>query len=132
LNAPGYIDVAVLPNGQVGTIFMNDEGCCGLYEIRFKRYFAEWGLDLSQQISTASTRYPQLATFQGKVIAGFVDNRGGSPTFGEFIVRVSADGGTSWGTEYAPFGSETFAPDDWAPLLITSRDGTGSTCSAAA
>src|SRR5437867_5618984 len=123
LNAPGFINPAVLPNGQVGMVFVNDLGCCGLYEIRFKRYFDEWGLDPSQQLSTASSWYPQLATFQGKVIAGYVDNIGGSPTFGQFRFRVSTDGGTSWGLEFSPFGSEVFSANDWAPLLITSRDG---------
>lgn len=123
VNAPEFIDATVLPNGQVGTIFVNDQGCCALYEIRFKRYFVEWGMDPSQQLSTAYSWYPQIATFQGKVIAGYVDNRGDSPTFREFLFRVSTDGGNSWGLEYAPFGSEIFAYNDWAPLLIASRDG---------
>ncbi|MDQ2913449.1 MAG: discoidin domain-containing protein [Chloroflexota bacterium] len=123
LNAPEFIQPAVLPNGQVGIVFLNDDGCCAQYEIRFKRYFDEWGLDPSQTLSTANSWYPQLATFQGKVIAGYVDNISGSPTFGKFLFRVSTDGGSTWGLEYAPFGTETFNYNDWAPLLITSRDG---------
>ena len=121
LNAPEYIDVALMPNSQVGAIFVNDAGG-GSVETRFKRYFVEQGMDPSTQLSTASSGYPQLASFQGKVIAAYVDNRGG-PTANELLFRVSTDNGTTWGAEYAPFGIETFNSFDFAPLLMTSRDG---------
>ena len=54
LNAPEYIDVAVMPNGQVGAIFVNDAGG-GSVETRFKRYFAEQGMDPSTQLSTVDS-----------------------------------------------------------------------------
>jgi RHS repeat-associated protein len=122
VSSPQYIAPAVLPNGQVGLIFKNDAGG-GVAETRFKRYFVEWGMDASLQLSTASSWYPQLASFQGKLIAGYVDNRGG-PTYGQLLFRVSTDNGASWASEYAPFGTATFDTTRWAPLLVTSRDGT--------
>jgi RHS repeat-associated protein len=119
--SPQYIAPAVLPNGQVGMVFRNDAGA-GVTETRFKRYFVEWGLDASVQLSTASPNYPQLAVFQGKTIAAYVDNRGGPNQF-QLLFRVSTDDGATWGSEYAPFGTETFDSGNSAPLLVTSRDG---------
>ena len=121
VNSPEYIAPAMLPNGQVGMVFKNDAGG-GVAEIRFKRYFVEWGMDPSQQLSTASPSYPQLATFQGKTIAAYVDNRGGPNQF-QLLFRVSTDNGATWGAEYAPFGAETFDSGNGAPLLVASRDG---------
>lgn len=119
LNSPQYIQPAVMPNGQVGLIFRNDAGG-GVTETRFKSYFVESGLNQSVQLSTAAPSYPQLASFQGRLIAAYVDTRGTS----QLLFRVSTDNGVSWGTEYAPFGAETFDTGNSAPLLITSRDGT--------
>ena len=119
--SPQYIAPAVLPNGQVGMVFRNDQGA-GVTETRFKRYFVEWGLDASLQLSTAAPSYPQLAVFQGKTIAGYVDTRGGPNQF-QLLFRVSTDSGATWGSEYAPFGAETFDSGNSAPLLVTSRDG---------
>src|SRR5437773_5119512 len=62
LNSPEFVDAAVLPNGQAGLIFVNDMGG-GLLETRFKAYFTEHGMNPSQQLSTSSAWYPQLATF---------------------------------------------------------------------
>jgi RHS repeat-associated protein len=121
VNAPQYIAPAILPNGQVGMVFRNDAGA-GVVETRFKRYFVEWGMDPSVQLSTASPSYPQLAAFQGKTIAAYVDDRGGPNQF-QLLFRVSTDNGATWGSEYAPFGAETFDSGNSAPLLVTSRDG---------
>ncbi|MDP9281379.1 MAG: DUF6531 domain-containing protein, partial [Chloroflexota bacterium] len=122
VNSPEYIAPAIMPNGQVGLVFKNDAGG-GVAEIRFKRYFVEWGMDPSLQLSTASSSYPQLTSFQGKVITGYVDNRSGSPTQNQLLFRVSTDNGATWASEYAPFGTATFDTTRWAPLLVTSRDG---------
>ncbi|HEY6202469.1 MAG TPA: RHS repeat-associated core domain-containing protein [Candidatus Limnocylindria bacterium] len=121
VNSPQYIAPAIMPNGQVGMVFKNDAGA-GVVEIRFKRYFVEWGMDPSVQLSTATPNYPQLASFQGKTIAAYVDDRGGPNQF-RLLFRVSTDNGATWGSEYAPFGAETFDSGNSAPLLITSRDG---------
>lgn len=94
LNSPEYAGATVLPNGQVGLIFMNDIGA-GQRETRFKAYFTEHGMNQSQQLSTASPNYPQIASFQGKVIAAYVDNRSG-PTQSQLLVRISSDNGASW------------------------------------
>src|SRR5437867_2387995 len=91
VNSPEFLSVAVMPNGQVGMLFLNNAGG-GVTETRFKRYFAEYGADPSQQISTASPWYPQLATFQGKTIAAYVDTRNASF---QLLFRVSLDHGTS-------------------------------------
>jgi len=119
--SPEYVNPAVLPNGQVGMIFRNDAGG-GVVETRFKRYFVEWGMDPSQQLSTAAPAYPQLAAFQGKTIAAYVDSRSGSPTQGQLLARVSTDNGASWAAEYSLFGTETFDGGNSAPLLVASRD----------
>lgn len=121
VNSPQYIAPAMLPNGQVGLVFRNDAGG-GVTETRFKRYFVEWGMDPSLQLSTAAPSYPQLAAFQGKTIAAYVDTRGGPNQF-QLLFRVSTDNGATWGSEYAPFGAETFNSGNSAPLLVTSRDG---------
>ena len=121
--SPEYVNPTVLPNGQVGMIFRNDAGG-GVVETRFKRYFVEWGMDPSQQLSTAAPAYPQLAAFQGKTIAAYVDSRSGSPTQGQLLARVSTDNGASWAAEYSLFGTETFDGGNSAPLLVASRDGT--------
>lgn len=121
VNAPQYIAPAILPNGQVGMVFRNDAGA-GVVETRFKRYFVEWGMDPSVQLSTASPSYPQLVAFQGKTIAAYVDNRGGPNQF-QLLFRVSTDNGATWGSEFAPFGAETFDAGNNAPLLVTSRSG---------
>jgi len=120
---PGFVSATVMPNGQVGLIYGNgDDGVNTMAEIRFKRYFTEHGLDPSQQLSTAGPYYPQIATFQGEVIAGYVDSR--SPNAGTFIFRISTDNGATWGAEFRPFGSELFDRTNFAPMLVTSRDGT--------
>jgi RHS repeat-associated protein len=118
-----YVAPALLPNGQVGLLFRNDAGG-GVVETRFKRYFVEWGMDASVQLSTAAPSYPQLAVFQGKTIAAYVDSRSGSPTQGQLLVRVSTDSGATWGPESSPLGTETFDAGNSAPLLVASRDGT--------
>jgi hypothetical protein len=123
LNSPEYAGATVLPNGQVGLIFVNDLGG-GLLETRFKAYFTEHGMNQSQQLSTASAWYPQVATFQGKVVAAYVDNRSGSPTFQQLLFRTSPDSGATWGAEFTPFGSATYDTTHWTPLLVASRDGT--------
>ncbi|MEK6225545.1 MAG: RHS repeat-associated core domain-containing protein [Chloroflexota bacterium] len=123
VSSPQYAAPALLPNGQVGLVFRNDAGG-GVVETRFKRYFVEWGMDASVQLSTAAPSYPQLAVFQGKTIAAYVDSRSGSPTQGQLLVRVSTDSGATWGTEYSPLGAETFDAGNSAPLLVASRDGT--------
>ena len=122
LNSPEF-DAAVLPNGQAGLIFVNDMGG-GLLETRFKAYFTEHGMNPSQQLSTSSAWYPQLATFQGKVVAACVDDRIGSGTYQQLLVRTSSDNGASWGAEFTPFGTETFDATHLSPLLTASRDGT--------
>lgn len=119
---PQYVAPAVLPTGQVGIVFRNDAGG-GVTETRFKRYFVEYGMDPSVQLSTASPSYPQLAVFQGKTIAAYVDTRGGPNQF-QLLFKISNDSGASWAAEYAPFGSETFDSGNSAPLLVASRDGT--------
>ncbi len=121
LNSPEYAGATVLPNGEAALIFVNDMGA-GLAETRFKAYFTEHGMNPSQQLSTSSASYPQIATFQGKVVAAYVDNRGG-PNQYQLLVRTSADNGATWGTEFAPFGAETFDGGNSAPLLVTSRSG---------
>src|SRR5439155_6904065 len=115
LNSPEF-DAAVLPNGQAGLIFVNDMGG-GLLETRFKAYFTEHGMNPSQQLSTSSAWYPQLATFQGKVVAACVDDRIGSGTYQQLLVRTSSDNGASWGAEFTPFGTETFDATHLSPLL---------------
>ena len=120
--SPEYVQPALLPNGQVGLIFRNDAGP-GVVETRFKRYFVEWGMDASVVLSTAAPSYPQLAVFQGKTIAAYVDSRSGSPTQGQLLVRVSTDSGATWAAEYSPLGTETFDGGNSAPLLVASRDG---------
>jgi RHS repeat-associated protein len=123
LNSPEFVDAAVLPNGQAGLIFVNDMGG-GLLETRFKAYFTEHGMNASQQLSTSSGWYPQLAIFQGKVVGAYVDNRVGSPTYQELLVRTSSDNGATWATEFTPFGTEIFDATHLSPLLTASRDGT--------
>jgi hypothetical protein len=84
-----------------------------------------WGAaadDTTGSVSAASPSYPQLAAFQGKTIAAYVDNCGGPNQF-QLLFRVSTDNGATWGAEYAPFGTETFDSGNSAPLLVTSRDG---------
>lgn len=71
LNSPEYVGATVLPNGQAGLIFVNDIGG-GLAETRFKAYFTEHGMNPSQQLSTSSASYPQIASFQGKVVAALM------------------------------------------------------------
>lgn len=122
LSSPQFVDAAVLPNGQVGLIFVNDQGG-GLHETRFKSYFVESGLNPSQQLSTSSAWYPQLATFQGNVIAAYVDDGTTSPTYQQLRFRISPDNGASWGAEFSPFGTETFDTMQVAPLVVASRDG---------
>lgn len=116
ISSPRFVSAAVLPNGQVGLLFLN----AGT-EIRFKRYFAEYGLDASQQLSTAAPWYPQLATFGSRVVAAYVDTR--APNAGRLIFRVSDDSGATWGAESYPFAAETFRSDNSAPRLLASRDG---------
>jgi RHS repeat-associated protein len=123
LASPEFVDATVLPDGQAGLIFVNDLGG-GVAETRFKSYFAEYGLNPSQQLSTSSAWYPQLLTFQGKVVAAYVDNRIGSPTFERLLFRTSLDSGASWGSEFVPFGAETFNAQRESPVLVASRDGT--------
>src|SRR5437867_277316 len=123
LNSPEFVDAAVLPNGQAGLIFVNDMGG-GLLETRFKAYFTEHGMNPSQQLSTSSSWYPQITSFQGKVVAAYVDNRTGSPTYQQLLMRTSPDSGASWGSEFSPLGAETFDTTRQSPLLMASRDGT--------
>jgi len=123
LNSPEFVDAAVLPNGQAGLIFVNDMGG-GLLETRFKAYFTEHGMNPSQQLSTSAAWYPQITSFQGKVVAAYVDSRSGSPTYQQLLVRTSPDSGASWGSEFTPFGTETFDMTRQSPLLMASRDGT--------
>ena len=121
LNSPEYAGATLMPNGQAGLIFMNIIGG-GLAETRFKAYFTEHGMNPSQQLSTSSANYPQIATFQGKVIAAYVDNRSGPNQF-QLLFRISPDSGASWGSEFAPFGTEAFDAGNSAPLLMTSHSG---------
>lgn len=72
---------------------------------------------------SSSAEYPQLVSFQGKVIAAYVDNRGGSSTQGQLRFRVSTDSGATWAAEYSPFGVETFSTGATTPLLGASRNG---------
>lgn len=115
---PQYIDVAVMPNGQVGTIFQN--GYTNHGDIRFKRYFAEQGLDPAVQLSATSWNvYPQLATFQAQFVSDWVES-----SSGVLIFRTSTDDGATWSAPFQPFGTTTFSPGNYSPLLVTSRDGT--------
>ena len=117
LSSPRYIGVAVMPNGQVGMIFDNSGT-----ETRFKRYTDEQATDPSLQLSTAAPAYPQLATFQGELVAGYTDTR--APNAGRFIFRISTDNGATWGAEFYPFGAETFdSSPGFTPVVTTSRDG---------
>lgn len=89
VSSPRYIAVAVMPNGQVGMIFDNSGS-----ETRFKRYIDEQATDPSIQLSTAAPAYPQIATFQGELVAGYTDTR--APNAGRFILRISTDNGATW------------------------------------
>jgi RHS repeat-associated protein len=121
LASPKFVSAAVMPNGEVGLLYANgDNGVNVSAEIRFSRYTTEHAMPPSSQLSTAGAAYPQLATFRGRLVAGYVDTRGAN--YGKFVVRVSDDSGVSWAAESYLFAGETF--DAWvrAPLLVASHD----------
>ncbi|MGH8733593.1 MAG: sialidase family protein, partial [Burkholderiales bacterium] len=120
LASPRYISAALMPNGQVGLIFLNVDGFTT--ETRFVRYTDEHAVGTSVQLSTAAPWYPQLATLGSTLVAAYVDTR--APNAGKLILRTSTDNGATWTGEANPFGSETFDAGGFAPRLVASRDGT--------
>ncbi len=121
LAKPKFASAAVMPSGQVGLLYANgDNGVNTSAEIRFTRYTGEHAVASSIQLSTAGPAYPQLATFKGRLVAGYVDTRAGS--VGRFILRASDDSGVTWSSEPTPFGTETFDGYGFAPRLVASRD----------
>jgi RHS repeat-associated protein len=122
LSNPKFVSAAVMPSGEVGLLYANgDNGVNTAAEIRFSRYTAEHALSPSVQLSTAGPAYPQLATFRGRLVAGYVDTR--SPNAGKFVVRASDDSGATWSAESFLFSGATFDPWTFAPRLVSSRDG---------
>ena len=119
LDSPRYVSAAVMPNGQVGLIFLNVTGSGSA--IRFVRYTDEYALASSVQLSTAAPAYPQLAVIGSTLVAAYVDTR--SPNAGKLIFRTSTDNGASWSAESNPFGSETFDTTTMAPRVVASHDG---------
>jgi hypothetical protein len=121
--SPRMVSPAVMPNGQVGILFFNLTGTAA--ELRFKRYGAEWGLDPSVVLSTASEHskywHTQLVTFKNRLIAMYVDPN--APNAGKLAFRVSDDNGVTWATNAYPFGTETFDTQFFVPRLVSSRDG---------
>lgn len=122
LASPRHVSAAVMPNGQVGLLYANgDNGVNTAAEIRFTAYTGEHALAASMQLSTAGPWYPQLATFRGRLVAGYVDSR--APNDGRLVLRASDDNGLTWSAEAYPFGAETFDRTAYAPRLVPSRDG---------
>jgi RHS repeat-associated protein len=122
LSNPKFVSAALMPNGQVGLLYANgDNGVDVSAEIRFSRYTGEHALAPSTQLSTAGPAYPQLATFRGRLVAGYVDTR--AANLGKFIVRASDDNGVTWSAEAYLFSGETFNAYTFAPRLVASRDG---------
>src|SRR5712692_7071271 len=118
---PKFSSAAVMPNGNVGLLYANgDNGTNTSAEIRFSRYTSEHAIASSMQLSTAGPAYPQLTTFRGRLVAGYVDTRAGSA--GRFTLRVSDDSGATWSAEATPFGTESFDASGFAPRLVASRD----------
>ena len=117
LASPRFVSAAVLPNGNVGLVFLNVGASS---ETRFVRYSAEHALLSSVQLSTAAPWYPQIAVFRGTVVAAYVDTR--APNAGKLVFRTSGDNGATWSAETTPFGSETFDLDDFTPAVVASRD----------
>lgn len=120
LTSPRYISGTVMPDGNVGLIFENQNGSSG--ETRFLRYTGEHALASSVQLSTAAPWYPELAVLGTTLVAAYVDTR--SPNTGKLVIRTSSDSGATWSAESYPFGSETFSYDGWAPRLVASHAGT--------
>jgi RHS repeat-associated protein len=119
LDSPRYVSAAVMPNGEVGLIFLNVTGSGSA--IRFVRYTDEYALASSVQLSTAGPAYPQLAVIGSTLVAAYVDTR--SPNAGKLIFRTSTDSGASWSAESNPFGNETFDSSTLAPRVVASHDG---------
>lgn len=119
VSSPRYVSSAVMPNGNVGLIFLNVSGSNS--EIRFVRYTNEHAIASSIQLSTAGPAYPQLAVLGSTVVAAYVDTR--SPNVGKMNFRTSTDSGANWSTESNPFGSETFDYATFAPRVVASHDG---------
>lgn len=120
LGSPRYVSAAVMPNGQVGLLFLNVSGSSS--EIRFMRYTTEHELASSVQLSTAGPSYAQLAVLGSTVVAAYVDTR--SPNVGKMIFRTSTDSGATWASESNPFGTETFDSTTFAPRVVASHSGT--------
>lgn len=119
LPSPRFASAAVMPNGQVGLVFLSVNGTST--EIRFVKYLDEHALGQSAPLSTAGAWYPQLAVLGSTLVAAYVDTR--APNVGKLIFRTSTDNGVNWTTEAYQFTGETFDSTNLAPRVVASRNG---------